>query len=70
MRRKTMVWLAAAALAALLGCGCAGILTENVREDGQTERIRVGTTDKWSSYDRTPTKQDESVIMLRKESTF
>ena len=69
MRREYGVWLAAAALASLLWCGCAGILAET-KNDGQTERVRLGTTDKWSSYDRNPTKQDGSVIMLKKESTF
>lgn len=69
MRREYGVWLVAAALASLLCCGCAGILAET-EKDGQTERLRLSTTDKWSSYDRNPTKQDESLIMLKKESTF
>jgi hypothetical protein len=69
MRREYGVWLAAAALMALLCCGCAGILAET-EQNGQTETLRLGTTDKWSSYDRNPTKQDESAIMLKKESTF
>ncbi|MFI5329751.1 MAG: hypothetical protein ACHQ2F_01765 [Desulfobaccales bacterium] len=69
MRRRSGLWLAAAALAALLCCGCAGILAES-EKDGQTERLRLGTTDKWSTYDRNSTKQNESVFMLKKESTF
>jgi hypothetical protein len=69
MRRKYGVWLAVAALAAMLWCGCAGILAETDK-DGQTERVRLSTIDKWSTYDRNPTKQDESVLMLKKESTF
>lgn len=69
MRRRSGLWLAGAALAALLWCGCSLILAES-EKDGQTERLRVGTTDKWSTYDRNPTKQDESAIMLKKESTF
>ena len=69
MRRESGVWLAAAALAALLWCGCTGILAES-EKNGQTETLRVSTTDKWSSYDRNSTKQDESAIMLKKESTF
>ena len=69
MRREYGVWLAAVALASLLWCGCAGILAET-EQDGQTERVRLSTTDKWSTYDRNPTKQDESTIMLKKESTF
>ncbi len=69
MRREYGVWLTAVALAALLCGGCAGILAETER-DGQTERLRLGTTDKWSTYDRNSTKQNESVFMLKKESTF
>ena len=69
MRRRSGLWLAAVALTALLGCGCAGILAET-KQDGQTERLRLGTTDKWSTYDRNSTKQDESAFMLKKESTF
>lgn len=69
MRRRYGLWLAAAALAVMLGCGCAGILAET-DQDGQTERLRLSTTDKWSTYDRNSTKQDESVFMLKKESTF
>lgn len=70
MRRNQGIWLAGAALAALLFCGCGGILAENVNEDGNTERILVGTAGKWSYYDRNPTKKDETSIMLKKESTF
>jgi len=70
MRRTSEIWLAAAALVVLLGSGCAGTLAEKVGEDGQTERLSVGTTDKWSTYDRNPTKKDESLILLKKESTF
>jgi len=62
-------WLAAAVLAALF-CGCAGILAENVTEEGLTERVRLGSTDKWSTWDRNPTKENESTILLKKESTF
>jgi hypothetical protein len=69
MRRQYGIWLAAAALALLLWCGCAGILAET-EIDGQKERLRLGITDKWSSYDRNPTKRDDTLIMLKKESTF
>ncbi len=69
MRREYRVWLAAVALALLLCCGCAGILAET-EKNGQTETLRLSTTDRWSSYDRNPTKKDESIIMLKKESTF
>ncbi len=70
MRRNYGVWLAVVAWAALFCGGCAGILSETVREDGQSERVRLSTTDKWSTYDRNATKQNESSIMLKKESTF
>lgn len=70
MHRERWVLLPAAALAAMLWCGCAGILAEKVDDEGQTERLRVGTSDKWSTYDRNPTKKDESIFMLKKESTF
>jgi len=70
MRRGRWVWPAAAALAALLWCGCAGIISEKMDESGQTERVRLGTSDKWSAWDKNPTKKDESLIMLKKESTF
>jgi hypothetical protein len=70
MRRKKLFWLLAAALAALLWCGCAGIIAEKRDETGKTERVRVGTTDKWSTWERNPTKKDESVFLLKKESTF
>ncbi len=70
MRRNYGVWLAALAVAALLCCGCSGILAEDVRNDGQTETLRLGTTDKWSSWDKNSTKQDESIFLLKKESTF
>ena len=70
MRRERWVGPAAAALAALLWCGCAGIISEKVDESGQTERVRLGTSDKWSGWDKNSTKKDESLIMLKKESTF
>ncbi len=72
MRRETGTWLIAALLAALLGYGCAGIITEKVDKSGetQTETLRLGTADKWSTWDHNPTKQDESSFMLKKESTF
>jgi hypothetical protein len=70
MRRERWIWPAAAALAALLWCGCAGILSEKMDDEGKTERVRLGTGDKWSAWDKNPTKKDESLIMLKKESTF
>ncbi len=70
MRREQGIWLAAAALALLLWCGCAGIIAEKTDDSGQTERVRLGTSGKWSSWDRNPTKKDESLFLLKKESTF
>ena len=70
MRRERWVWLAAAALAAMLWCGCAGIISEKMGESGQTERVRLGTSEKWSSWDKNSTKKDESLFILKKESTF
>jgi hypothetical protein len=69
MRR--IIWLmAVVALAAFLASGCSGILAEKTTDEGKLERIRVGTGTKWSVYDRNPTKQDETSIFLKKESTF
>ena len=70
MRRRSSFGLAVAAALLLWCSACAGILAENVREDGQTDKIRVGTGDKWSTWDRNSTKQNESLLLLKKESTF
>ncbi len=70
MRRRTGIWLAAAALAAFLGCGCAGIISEKVDQRGQTETLRLSTGDRWSTWDHNPIKKDESCFILLKESTF
>jgi len=70
MRRIKMRWLGVMVLAALLSSGCAGIISEHSSDDGTTERVRLGTGSKWSTWDRNPTKQDDSCIMLKKESTF
>jgi hypothetical protein len=70
MRQEKWVWPAAAVLATMLWCGCAGILAEKVNDEGKAETLRLGTSDKWSTWDRNSTKKDESVFMLKKESTF
>ena len=70
MRRERWVWPAAAALIALLWCGCAGIIAEKMDDEGKTERVSLGTGDKWSTWDKNPTKKDESLLLLKKESTF
>lgn len=68
MARGRWIWLVA--VAALLCCGCSGILAEKVSENGQTDRLRLDTAGKWSTYDQNPLKEDESSIMLKKELTF
>jgi hypothetical protein len=70
MRRENGVWLAAAALAALLACGCSGILTQNEEPNGNIDRLRVVSGDKWSSYDHSSAKENDKSIFLKKESTF
>ena len=68
MARGRWIWLVT--VAALLCCACSGILTEKVAENGQTDRFRLDTGGKWSTYDQNPLKEDESSIMLKKELTF
>ena len=70
MRRLKMGWLGVIWLTALLGSGCGGIIRETATTDGTAERLRLDTGSKWSSWDRNPTKKDDSCIMLKKESTF
>jgi len=70
MRRLKMGWLGAIGVAALLASGCAGILQEKTAVNGTTERFRLDPGSKWSSWDRNPTKGDDSSIILKKESTF
>lgn len=68
--RRIIGWLGLAMVMVALGVGCAGIFSENVREDGSAERFRLGTGSKWSSWDHSNAKQDDMCIMFRKESTF
>ncbi len=70
MRRIAIWFLAAVVLAALWGSGCAGILSEKTNADGNTERVRLGTGSKWSEWTRSPLKEDDSCLILKKESTF
>jgi hypothetical protein len=63
-------WWLAAALAMLLGQGCAGILAESHQDDGRVERLRLQGGEKWSVYDRNPLREDGTCIILKKESTF
>jgi uncharacterized protein YceK len=70
MRRINMRWLGLMVSAVLLASGCAGIISETMTDDGKTERLRFVAGSKWSTWDRNPTKQDDSCIILKKESTF
>jgi hypothetical protein len=70
MRRIELKWLGVMLSAALLAGGCAGIIAEKKTDEGQTERVRLVPGSKWSTWDRNSTKQDDSCIMLKKESTF
>ena len=69
--RKYYGWLGLT-LAVLLGVGigCSGIIQENHYEDGKIERIRVSGGESWRTWDRNPTKGEDSAFILRKESTF
>ena len=68
--RRIGWWLVAGALTLVLSGGCAGVISEKSYEDGRLERIRLDSGTKWSVYDRNPTKQDDTAIFLKKESTF
>jgi hypothetical protein len=70
MRRLKMGWLGAIGLAALLASGCAGVIQEKNTADGTTERLRLSPGSRWSNWDRNPTKEDDSCVILKKESTF
>ena len=68
--RKNRWWPVLALAALLTSVGCSGILQESQFEDGKVERLRVSGGESWKTWDRNPTKGDESAVMLRKESTF
>jgi hypothetical protein len=70
MRRSGLPWLGLIVLVVLLVGGCVGIVAQTKTDSGQTETLRVVSGSKWSSWDRNPTKEDDSCIMLKKESTF
>ena len=63
-------WWLAAATAALLGLGCSGIIAESLQDDGRVERLRIQGGEKWTTYDRNPLKENDTSIILKKESTF
>jgi hypothetical protein len=70
MRRISLRWLGVMTLTVLLAGGCAGIISEKKADDGSSERVRFVSGSRWSNWDRNATKQDDSCIMLKKESTF
>jgi hypothetical protein len=56
---------------ALALSSCSGVLMEKRLDDGQAERVRLQTEDKWStSPSRDPTHKEGTVLFLKKESTF
>jgi hypothetical protein len=70
MRGRKTAWWLILALVALLGASCSGVLLESRQEDGREERLRIDGGESWSAYDRNSRKEDETCIMLKKESTF
>jgi hypothetical protein len=70
MRRNGLQWVGLMVLTVLLVGGCGGIIAKSTTDSGKTETLRVVSGSKWSSWDRNPTKEDDSCIMLKKESTF
>jgi hypothetical protein len=70
MRGSGLPWVGLMVLSVFLVGGCGGIIAESKTGSGQIERLRVVSGSKWSSWDRNPTKEDDSCIMLKKESTF
>jgi len=67
---RTKCWLAMVVAILLLAGGCAGILQETEHDDGKVSRIRIQGGESWKSYDKNPTKKDESSFILKKEATF
>jgi hypothetical protein len=70
MRRDKWIWLAALALGVLLWSGCAGVLSEKMDDSGQTETLRLSSGSQWSKWDKHSTKEDDTCVILKKESTF
>jgi hypothetical protein len=71
MESRKKPWWLGLALATLLGAaGCAGILQELQYEDGSVERLRIQGGESWKTWDRNPTRGDESSVILKKEATF
>jgi len=78
MRGRKFSWWLGLLLAALVGAGCSGVLYEAKHEDGREERLKIDQGESWSTYDDKPRKpdsrakkdQDDTSIILKKESTF
>jgi hypothetical protein len=68
--RKNRWWPGLALVVLLGGPGCAGILQELQFEDGKVERLRIQSGESWKTWDRNPTRGDDSSIFLKKEATF
>jgi hypothetical protein len=68
--RKNLWWLGLALVFLLGAVSCSGILKESLYEDGQVERVRVSGGESWKTWDRNATREDESAVLLKKESTF
>lgn len=71
MRRERRWWPGVVLLVALMAGGCTGTLWERAYDDGQTERLKIQRGECWSiSPGPNPTKQEGSLFLLKKESTF
>lgn len=69
-------WLLGLVLAACLVSGCSGVMSgsliEKKYDDGRIERVKIdgGESWSWNTYDRNPTKEEDTCIILRQEKTF
>lgn len=78
MREGKFNWWLGLLLVVLVGAGCSGVLYESKSQDGREERLKIDQGEGWSSYDDKPRKpdsrakkdQDDTSIMLKRESTF
>lgn len=74
--KRGMPWLVAAAV---LLSGCSGVLMESKDQSGRVDRLRIDSSESWSSYDDKPRQPyvssgkhglDDMNLMLLKEMTF
>jgi hypothetical protein len=70
MMRRIIRWVGVATLTVALGGGCAGLLSQNVGDGGNVDRVRLGTSSKWSNWDHSNAKKDDTCVMLKKELIF